>query len=407
MFEGSAPRGRHLLLFAEKDRSRISPMKAGEGVFYFYDTCAWSSCESYRRLLNTWVGFYPETERHWLITRLTSDPPTKFYEGLAELVVHEAFRSRVHRVEHHPIVVGTSNRPDFLLLDQRDSPVAYVEVTTYGAAHEAIGKGNQAAVIYNAVEAIRLPAGYVFGYRLNGAGTRSPPMKPLLRAIGEWVQDAVHHVQVGSPETRQFFAGDWNIELTLHNVGSSKVYERAIGFASSKASWIDPCGDLRATLSRKSSRYGDLGVPYIIAVADCTGRMSWGEGLFEEVEKALFGRIVHRVDVEKLESEALRDTDGFFGCPDNPKRRHISAVLVLPQPDIWGMRNPLHQPAFFHHPWARSPLPPELLPIPGIRHVAGAQFERTDGSPLADFLGIPEEWPPRDDKARDEQTLWR
>jgi hypothetical protein len=95
-----------------------------------------------------------------------------------------------------------------------------VEVTSYGVDSAKLKKGAQAAVIFNAVNEMRLPPGSVLGYRLVKEGTASPPLKPLLRNVNSWVSRAGSVSTGGAPE-ELFAAGDWQIALTLHQLDTA------------------------------------------------------------------------------------------------------------------------------------------------------------------------------------------
>ncbi len=50
-------------LFADKERTRTNPLKAGEGLFAFYDSSGRPEFDVYRRLLNQWLAEMPRVIR--------------------------------------------------------------------------------------------------------------------------------------------------------------------------------------------------------------------------------------------------------------------------------------------------------------------------------------------------------
>ena len=384
------------LLFEDKVRTRLEPMRQGEGAYKFVDESAWESCAAYRTLLNGWLSNYPESEQREMIARLSRGSDDAFYAALAELIVREALRKCCSAIIHHPHVPATKNKPDFKLETRDGNTLAFVEVTSYGIDGTKLGKGAQASTIFNAINDMRLPAGYVLGYQLVREGTSSPPLKPLVKRVRAWV-DAKRSEAWREPPEELFTAGDWEVSLTLHRLSSGTVADRAIGVYSADARFIGPSSDLRRSLELKSSRYGELGAPYLIAVADRKGEMTWGEGIHDTVVSALFGDVCYRWQAGEADGTWVRNTNGFFGHDRRPRRAHVSAVLVLPQPDIWGLRNPNHQPILVRNPWASYSLPGEILPIQETTYSPVAGFARVDGKPLGDLLGLPEVWPPRSD----------
>jgi len=51
------------MLFSERQRTRQEPLKRGEQLFDFYDSCARDGYDQLRVLLNGWMAAIPEEHR--------------------------------------------------------------------------------------------------------------------------------------------------------------------------------------------------------------------------------------------------------------------------------------------------------------------------------------------------------
>jgi hypothetical protein len=81
-----------------------------------------------------------------------------FQAGLLELIVHAVLKRLNFSPAVHPTLEGTSKRPDFGICDENGQPTCYFEVTTVNPPSPQDGKAKRAALIYNAIEEIKLPA---------------------------------------------------------------------------------------------------------------------------------------------------------------------------------------------------------------------------------------------------------
>jgi hypothetical protein len=162
---------------------------------------------------------------------------------------------------------------------------------------------------------------------------------------------------------------------------------------------ITPALEIRQAVQEKGSRYGAMTHPYLIVVADCKDELSGGVRNGEALVEALFGTIITRVTPDANSNSVVKDVrkrDGYWGTPDEPKHRGVSGVLLLPKPHLWDLRQDRWQPLLVRNPWAEHRLPDDFLPLPGFNHVGDATYAPTEGTRLADLLGLPAVWPPAD-----------
>jgi hypothetical protein len=190
-------------------------MKPGESDFAFYDSSARKPYTVYRELVNGWLSELPEQERAEMVVRFKEGASVQYEAALAELVIHAALRRLGWTVEIHPACPHPTRRPDFLVKDGAGNRLAFVEVTTFGPEVETTKAGNREGAIYNALDTVDLPAGWLLGYSVDQYGATSPSLRTLKRDVERWAAEVCGDDPAQMPQ-RVFEAGDWRIALTLH-----------------------------------------------------------------------------------------------------------------------------------------------------------------------------------------------
>ena len=388
------------MLFANKERTRTAPKKPGENDYAFYDLTARPEFQVYRDLVNSWIAELPEFERAETVARLQKNDSLGYQAALAELTIHAALIRQGYTVEVHPACEHPTRKPDFLAKDKDGNPVAYVEVTTFGPAQEHVTQSNREATIYNAIDKAMVPPGFRFTYDVVTYGQSSPNIGKLCKEIEEWAVAS----QQNNPEvvpTKVFEALDWKIEIGLMGGFKKDVQvERAIGGAMSDVRIVSAETEIREALKKKGSRYGTFKVSYVVVVVDCKDELTGSDRNAESLIDAAFGTVVTQVTTfasGEHETKEVRKDDGYWGHIKTPRHQNVSAAILLPKPHLWDLRNDRWQPLLLKNPSATHALPDGLLPLPGYQFVpAKDEFERVEGTRLADILGLPEPWPPEE-----------
>lgn len=387
-------------LYDEKVRTRTAAMQAGERNFDFYDSSGRSPFAVYRDLVNSWILEFPQGERLELVSRMKTGTNVQYEQALAEIIIYVALMRSGYQVDVHPASPNATRRPDFLARNQAGEPVAYVEVTSFGPDVKEAASDQREAVIYNGLETVDLPPGWLLGYQLQTRGLSSPSVAKLKAEVEIWAREVCGDDPAEMPQ-RVFVAQDWQIELTLYGgFDKSKVYDRKIGAAMIGAREVSPADDLRAALKTKARKYCIEDTPFVIVVTDCKDSIVSGEDTEDTILDGMFGnpRVVVRTFPDGTkETIEERAPDGFWGVPGKPANANVSAVVVLPEPSLWKLRDERWQPQIAYNPFARNPISTKFLPISGIEvDLKEGNFKRTEGSLLADLLGLPAEWPPED-----------
>lgn len=386
-----------VMLFDNKQRTRIEPKKPGETDFAFYDSSARPEYQTYRDLINGWIAMLPESEQAETVARMKDSDSLAYQAALSELTIHTALIKQGYNVVVHPGCPHPTRKPDFLVKTKDGAPVAYVEVTTFGPALEDVGMSNREAAIYNAIDKTKLPAGFRLSYDVVKRGTSSPNVGKLCAEIEKWTAEcAQDDPEITSVEV--FDADDWKIELTL--IGGFKKdapVERSIGSAMGDVRLVKADSEIRAALKKKGSRYGNFDHPYVVVVTDCKSELVGGDRNVQALLDAVFGTVETVVTVHADGQQAIeekRRNNGYWGRPEFPQHPNVSAAILLPRPHLWDLRADRWQPLLLHHPWATHKLPDDFLPLQGYSLNEQGEFAPTEGTRLADLLELPEPWPP-------------
>jgi hypothetical protein len=383
------------VLFEDRKRTRQEPLGRGESLFEFYDGCARHGYAEFRSLVNDWLAKMPAEDRDKLITRFRYGKNREFGSSLSELAVHDFILGSGYRAISHPDVSGSTKHPDYAATDQSSrAPLAYIEVTTVNPSDAEEAEENRENSVYNAVDGAKIPAGCALGYRLVRAGKSSPALKPLVADVEHWARDNAETAKT-QEVSKTFTAGDWIIELDLYSGDSnSGPSAHAIGLIDMGGGIVHPHKDLRAALRSKSRRYGVLDKPYLIAVADGKNHFFGKDSVNRALIEAVLGdEIVHlRGDTAYI----THAKNGFWHGPDGPRNRHVSGVLLLPDTELWKLRDERGQPALALNPWAERPLPAALCTINRFEADDG-HWVFWEGKRFADIVGLPTPWPPAQD----------
>lgn len=318
-----------------------------------------------RVLIEEWLNYVPMSERSELCARFRSDDNTKFAAAFQELFVHEYLRRQGCAVSFHPVIPGSLKKPDFLVQPPSADTFILEACTSSDVAsgpdHDPLGDR-----IRDFLSQIKLD-GYKLGIDELTVGRSDLPQ----RALGKHIVDAIaassgkskRAIRIPSYSTTD----GWQIRLTAFSsarYGSSRsptVMQEAWG-----RTWTGPSYPLRAALKKKASKYGRLGMPYVIAIntadAMLTGR---------DLEETLFG-VRPGISIAGMTNKLAR---GFWGSEAAPTHRRVSAVLFTK--NLWPATVLMGQVCIclYTNPWAKLPYDGLLTDLPTFRFENGVARE--------------------------------
>jgi hypothetical protein len=153
---------------------------------------------------------------------------------------------------------------------------------------------------------------------------------------------------------------------------------------------ITPHQEIRPGLKKKASRYGELDLPYVVAI-DCLSMYHREEGVIDALLGEPYVAFTRQADGSMKEEHRRRPDGVWYGPPNGqPQNTRMSGVLAFFRIDAWNFvtKNGL----FIPNPWASKPAPALNLGTSELTLVNGA-YQRSEGSPVGQLLDMPANWP--------------
>ncbi|MGI5151470.1 hypothetical protein ACQEVC_34745 [Plantactinospora sp. CA-294935] len=305
-----------------------------------------------------------------------------------------------YTVTCHPVLEGTSRRPDFLA--EKDGRPIYIEARSASASDVSVGATARVNAVYESLNRLDSPNFFLW-IEVVRQGPGPLRAKPLRGRLERWLSGlnpdnyALGRRRDDLPSHRyeEKTGGDdvgWIIEFwAIPKSPEARDREgvRPLGIYGGKATWVHDGDGILGALSDKGAAYGPLGAPFIVAVASSS--MSLGD---HDVKKALYGTEMLQITTatDGTESHAyVREANGYWYPGDHWEHRAVSAVLVVKQLHPAFVGNQRH--TIWEHPDPDHAV--EALPL-WRRSVAGAddRIEFVDPRRTqADWFGLGDPWP--------------
>jgi hypothetical protein len=377
-------------IFDDIVRENDQPRQEGEPRFSYLNKSSRAEAERVRNLVDEWIGEYPATHRDALVARLRSDIDDQHQSAFFELFLHRFLLARDCKIiEIEPRLEHTSKSPDFL-----------VETSTgerfYLEAVLASGRSNQEASAYarlnTALAAIdNVPSSDNFlSLTTDGLPTAPLSLKKLRRGVQSWI--AGLPAGEAAKNALPFSYDEHGCRIELRALPRNKTEEggRAVGMRNFPITQITPHQEIRPGLKKKASRYGELELPYVVAI-DCLSIHHREEAVVD----ALLGEpyvTFTRMPDGTLKEEHRRRPDGIWYGPPNgqPQNTRMSAVLAFFRIDAWNFVSKTG--LLIPNPWAAKSIPALNLGTAELTLVNGA-YQRSEGEAVGTLLGMPANWP--------------
>jgi hypothetical protein len=352
-------------------RTYTGPADYAEESFSFFNRSAREEVGRVRDLIEAWVADYPAAERSEIVMRLREDSGN-FQSAFFELYVHHLLKRSGHEVELHPLVKGTTKRPDFLAIPTNGfSPPTYVEAVVAGGRSEA--ERTERALhdrIQDDINSFEQTEFLLIVAILEGKPNQYPARRLLHAFVGRILkgldpEDVAERSQNGEDISRtlrrRFIHKGLTVEV--YPIPKSQTtrgrVERNIAGGPIRVLRSNAFHSVRDAIKTKAGRYGELGRPYVIAV-NCASE--WG---VEEIEvrQALLGREVV-VFSDDEDPQFRYDGEGAFSHRSKPTNTRVSAVLAVR--GLWPHSVPYADVALYHH---IAPKLPYGGPLESLREI--------------------------------------
>lgn len=388
-----------LRIFDEIERTHAGPANYSEGHFSYYNRSARPGVVAIRAVLQEWFERYPGNHQSELHARFRSANDRNFDSAFFELFLHELLLRLKCKVEVHPSPPGAGGKnPDFLVTGE-DGEQFYLEaivataMSTEEAAREAITD-----LAYDQIDKLESPNFFIHIRAMEGVSSRQPSGKRIRAFLKKQIESLNPDHVAAEYTDRLLDFPSWVYEedglkiefgvVPKSPEGRLKEGGRAIGVFPMKTRWGSDAPSIRDAVTKKGGRYGDLGLPYVIAVNAIS---EWGLEHIDAME-AFFGTETFLFEPGVSEPRMVRNPDGAFRSKGGPTYTRVSAVLVAFGAHPASLATLSLR--LYHNPWAKYPYRGPLCQLDQAVPEADT-MRRVAGTTVASLFGLPPDWPGR------------
>ncbi|MEU0690122.1 hypothetical protein [Streptomyces uncialis] len=376
-------------VYISQHQTDAAPKRATESNAEFFERVAGPFWDQVRNVINEWCSHFPPADQPGLLSRLRDrNSDESVFSALWEIYLHEMLIRSDCTVEIERRTGKGARRPDFLVTrgDERFVIEAKWTAERLGGTGDSIPPQ-----VEDTIDRIPSP-NFSVSYKVDAVGLTTPSQKRLKSELPRWLASlnpdlvtAEYKQKVPLPRYVWREAG-WC--LTFEAIPRSpgrrgNPASRTIGIHPSV--WVaDDSRRVFEAVKDKGGKYGDLGLPFIIAIGNAA--------LFhedEDIESALYGTSIEYE--QHTEPNFGRNSDGYWIATQAHTHSRVSGVLVVdnPAPWTWTKKIPvLWQSA------ASGSLPAPVLPSWDTAKLVDNHVERQPANlPIHDSLGLPECWP--------------
>ncbi len=360
------------------------------GQFDYLNSSGRPEAAAVRRLVDAWLVGYPAFHRPDLIHRLRSRDDVSHRSALFELMLHALLLRQGFTIVEIEPQLPNGKAPDFLV-EAPDGRRFYLEATiASGIDNVAAGADRRMREALQAIDDVQSPN---FFLHLQTRGTPDQPIATarLRRAVQRFVDEldydqAVERAEAGHPPAPVWQHAEHGAHFRIQPVAKNirRREGRAIGGRIMPGRVIRPEIAIKSAVEGKAGRYGDIGLPLVIAVnaLDEFARV-------DDAFRALFGTtgvIVSQVGAAR----GVRNRDGAWRGPGGPVYTRSSAVLFVARFSAWSVGK--RSMSLILNPWARSPIAGLPLGVE-VQEVLDGRLQTEPGQSLREIFGLPEGWP--------------
>jgi len=382
------------MLFDNNIKRNQIPKGRAESLFSFLNRSSQQPLQEIRCLLEAWFLRYPLEHQDDLKVRFCSDDDLNHQSAFFELYMNELLLKMDFEVDIHPEIEKVSTHPEFLVY-QNGSPFFYLECTLSVGAKEEVAAKKREDIVYNTLDKTHSPNFFLEIKIIKSSKT--PPSGAKWRRILEAKLSVLDPDEIQIEDKDLDSLPKWTLkdkgwEVDFIPIPKSKEVRGKPGIRPVGITWFGPLWVkdhiyIRNSINEKATKYGDLDLPYIIAV-------NVTSFFLDEIsiQNALFGDEV---------TFAVRNPDGSFGhkqgrkkngCwlgPRGPQNTRVSGVTIFDYL-LWGNIKKIN-PIFWHNPWAKKPLSAEnwLLPQKKI-NLEDGRIETISGRKVSEIFNLPE-----------------
>lgn len=363
--------------------------------------------ERTRTLLERWFHEYPAAHQAALGTSFRSDRDTQHWGAFFELYCYALLRHQGLTPRVQEVADAVVNRPIDFLVQQDVTSLFYLEATVATDSNQILANQGKVWGLIDALDVLSEP-NFQVGMEIERESSQNLPYTRIRSAIHGWLQtldpsEVSEQIKGGGYEKQPPWIWDrdgWRI--IFFAIPRPKEAQRTTGKTVLYHFWVprsvEAQKSLKDTLEEKADRYGELLLPYVIAV-DVLAIDSFGSGVGE----VLFGKEVLLIDTQTEKATLTRSPllpgrpyseNGLWFARRGPQNRQVSAVLLVDELMPWAIAH--KTPVLWHNPWAEKPLDPVLWQGPQMildMNASPPQMRYRDGKQAYEIFHLCPDWP--------------
>lgn len=391
-------------LFDTVERHDEGPAGYREPHFTYLNRSARPEVDRIREVLESWFARYPTQAQPDLGARFRSKSDPQYESAFFELFLHELLNRLGCRVRVHPKPAGgRATRPDFLVKSATGVRFYLEAAIATGESEAEAAQRSRVNVVYDALDRLNSP-NFFIGVKVRGALRTAPPARDIRSFVARHLASLdPDEVAAYQRSTGRRTGPEWHYEhpgwrITFFPIpkrpeARGKPGVRPVGIRFGEPRYVDPRVRIRDAILVKARRYGDLNLPYLIAL----NALVWPVRQSEALE-ALFGgvQVIVRWGPSGMATpEPTRVPDGVWTSYSGARYRRVSAVLLATRLSPWNL--PMADICLYLNPRAKRPYSSELTRLPHAA-VQNEQVEWRGGDSLGGILELPAAWPMKLDR---------
>lgn len=364
--------------------------------FNYLNESARAEAAKVRQVVEEYFARYPKERQGALRGRLRSPNDIFHKSAFFELTLHElALNEGCNVVAIEPEIAGTSRTPDFLIRAPDESQF-YLEATLATGRSEVEAAGNrrlnEALAVIDGIDS----PDFWLSLRIRGSPRCPIGRRHLQRPIERWLRELNYEEVVAAlqrdndvPElTIDWEGAHFRIEPVPRQRLRGEHSQRAIAlFGPEDLQNVEPHVAIRESVKAKAKHYGDLDLPYVIAVNALHEFCD-----HDSVVDGLFG--TEAMEVVCINGEwqhnLLRNPDGAWRSAGGPINTRVSAVLSTERLTPWSLGQ--RRARLTLNPWARRPLAGWPFSVDRC-WMENDRLMNANGRTVREILRLPENWP--------------
>jgi len=385
------------MLFDNIIRQDQSPRGRAESLFSFLNRSPRQSLLEIRNLLEAWFFHYPLEHQGDLKVRFCTDDDLNHQSAFFELYMHQLLLKMDYEVDIHPEIKEVSKHPEFLVF-QKGKPVFYLECTLAVGPKEDVAAKKRERIVYETLDKTHSPNFFleikIIKY------SKTPPSGAKWRRILEAKLSELDPDELQIEDKELDSLPKWTLKdkgwevdfipIPKSDEARGKPGIRPVGITWFGPLWVKDHIHIRNSINEKSTKYGDLDLPYIIAVNVISYFLD-----DISIENALFGDEVitaTRNPDGSFEHKPGRKRNGSWLGPKGPQNTRVSGAVIFDYL-LWGNIEKTIS-IFWHNPWAKRPLSPGNWPLPQKKvDLQNGNIKRIKGKKPFEIFNLPVAWP--------------